>query len=115
MRSSRRWQVLFAGGFGWALTALTGCQTWVPEICQTLPSPHYMDHLPQYTPPSPTYPLPNELEGITRANARAAQFAPVGGPPPGFAPGGGGVLPPPPVGPGPMPPVPPGPGMPGVP
>jgi hypothetical protein len=112
--SSRHWQLLFSGGLFWALSGVTGCQTWVPEIGQTLPSPHYLEHLPQYTPPSPTYPLANELEGLTRANARAAQFAPVG-PPPGMAPGGGVVPPMPPVVPGPVPPVPPRPGMPGVP
>jgi hypothetical protein len=124
MASWRRWQGLIAGGLGCVLTALTGCNTWVPGVGQTLPSPHYLDipHLPQYTPPTMTVcPLPNETDGLYRANERAARFAPVGGPPAPLVPGGmgPGPVPPGPVGPGPgmpgppMPPLPPGQGVPG--
>jgi hypothetical protein len=130
MGSSRRWRMLLAGGLGGLLTALAGCTTWVVEIGQTLPSPHYLEHLPQYTAPSPCgNPLANELDGLIRANAQAAQFAPPGGMGPGPMPGGMGPGPVPGgMGPGPMPPavpVPPGPmpppgppgpaGMPGMP
>ena len=41
--------------FGW------GCQTWVPEAGLTLPSGRYLEHPPQYIPPSPPFPLPREL------------------------------------------------------
>ena len=37
---------------------------WVPETGQTLPSPNYLDHPPQYIPP---YPLPDEMKGILEA------------------------------------------------
>jgi hypothetical protein len=63
-------------GFG----ALTGCQTNVAGM--TLPSGHYLQHPPQYFPPSPAFPLQREL---------AAMEAQAGGP--GAAVGGGGALP----------------------
>ncbi len=53
----------------------SGCQTWVPEIGMTLPSPNYLKHPPQYIPPSPPYPLPRELAGLEEA-AAAQQNAP---------------------------------------
>jgi hypothetical protein len=76
---------------GFLLTTASGCQTNFGGM--TLPSGHYLEHLPQYIPPSPPYPLPNEL---ARQQAIAAQ--PVAGgagvgvlPPP--LPGGGGGIP----------------------
>ncbi len=51
-----RWGLL---GLAWVLAAATGCQTWVAGM--TLPSGHYLEHPPQYIPPSPEYPLPREL------------------------------------------------------
>lgn len=57
---------------------LAGCQTWVPEAGLTLPSPSYLQHLPQYIPPSPPYPLTNELSGIEEAAARNAAAAGAG-------------------------------------
>ena len=71
---------------GWLLgTALGlglvgGCQTWVPEAALTLPSPHYLRHSPQYIPPSPPYPLTNELRSLEEASARQAIGAPVNQP-----------------------------------
>jgi len=53
-----------------------GCQTWVPEAGLTLPSPHYLEHPPQYIPPSPPYPLPRELAGIEAATAAQAPGRP---------------------------------------
>lgn len=56
MRRSRS----FGGiGLALALTVLSGCQTWIGGT--TLPSPHYLEHPPQYIPPSPMYPLTREL------------------------------------------------------
>ena len=66
-----RWIV--AGLAGLLLGMSTGCQTWVPGACMTLPSPYYLDHPPQYIPESPRYPLPRELKSLT--DAAAAQQA----------------------------------------
>src|SRR5436305_3264083 len=46
-------------GLGFALTTLSGCQTWVAGM--TLPTGHYLQHPPQYFPPSPAFPLAREL------------------------------------------------------
>lgn len=80
MKCTRRWQCLGAAGLGLALAALTGCQTWTSGM--TLPSPRYLEHPPQYFPPSPPFPLARELAA---QEAIAAQAAP---------PGAAGVLPP---------------------
>lgn len=47
-----------------------GCQTWVPEAGVTLPSGHYLQHPPQYIPPSPAFPLSRELTSLEEAAAR---------------------------------------------
>jgi hypothetical protein len=67
---------------GLALAALGGCQTWLPSTGQTLPSPHYLQHPPQYFPPSPDFRHPKE-----QATLEAQAGAPV--------PGAGNLLPPP--------------------
>jgi hypothetical protein len=41
------------------LVGSTGCQTQMAGM--TLPSPHYLEHPPQYVPPSPPFPLSREL------------------------------------------------------
>jgi len=58
MSRLRRW---WLACLGLALVLPTGCayQTWVAGM--TLPSGHYLDHPPQYFPPSPPFPLPREL------------------------------------------------------
>lgn len=66
--------VLFAG--------LTGCQTWVPATGMTLPSGHYLQHRPQYFPPSPTFPLSRELATQEANSAAAGPPLPVPAPPP---------------------------------
>ena len=69
-------------GLGLLLTTAPGCQTWVPSAGLTLPSPEYLQHLPQYTPDSPYFPLPRELQSMQNIEALPA---PVGGealPPP---------------------------------
>lgn len=60
-----RWIV--AALLGLFIGLSTGCQTWVPGACMTLPSPDYLLHPPQYVPPSPDYPLPRELKSQTEA------------------------------------------------
>src|SRR5262245_55556331 len=86
---------------GLGLALLSGCQTWTSGM--TLPSPRYLEHPPQYFPPSPPFPLPRELAAQERAAAAAAAGAaglapevlpprvpPATAPPPGA---GGGVAP----------------------
>lgn len=69
MGSMKRWALLTAAA-GAILGALSGCQTWVPEAGLTLPSPWYLRHPPQYIPPSPPYPLPNETANLEEASAQ---------------------------------------------
>jgi hypothetical protein len=96
-----RWKECVLAGVGLALTTLAGCQTWVPSTGQTLPSPRYLEHPPQYLAPSPVFPLTRELASQERA---AAMLPGAGVPgavplPPAIPPAGGpGVapLPPPP-------------------
>ncbi len=59
MIPTRHW--LCSAGLGLALLTATGCQTWVVPAGLTLPSPHYLEHPPQYIPPDPEFPLTNEL------------------------------------------------------
>jgi hypothetical protein len=85
MNNKRKWCGCLGGMacLGFLLTSATGCQTNVAGM--TLPSGHYQEHLPQYIPPSPPYPLPNEL---ARQQQIAAQPAPDGaGPLPRPVPG----------------------------
>jgi hypothetical protein len=74
-------------GLGLALAGLTGCQTWTYSSGMTLPSPRYLQHRPQYIPPSPDFPLEREL-----AYMQQQQPAPGAAPgiPPPVVPGGGG-------------------------
>jgi hypothetical protein len=52
---------------GVGLSSLSGCQTYFPETGQTLPSGHYLQHLPQYIPPTPAFPLPREESSLEQA------------------------------------------------
>jgi hypothetical protein len=88
---------------GLTLAILSGCQTYVLETGQTLPTGFYLNHLPQYIPPSPQYPLMRELAALQDASAR-----PVAPPAPAPLIPGAGLPPPAPVAP-PAPPGPPGP------
>lgn len=67
MKTKRRGAWTLGLGLGLALTA--GCQTWVPQAGITLPSPHYLQHYPTYIPPSPQFPLQNELNSLEAAAA----------------------------------------------
>jgi hypothetical protein len=62
MEKLRRWHYLGLAGLVLALGTTTGCQTWVAGM--TLPSGHYLQHPPQYFPPSPAFPLPRELASM---------------------------------------------------
>lgn len=89
---------------GLGLALLSGCQTNVAGM--TLPSPWYLNHPPQYIPPSPTFPLNRELAAQELVNS-AEGPAPVAPLPPPVPAGPG------PAGPGPAglpPPVPAAPG-----
>ncbi len=87
MKTTRRWHGMLAAGLGLGLAALTGCQTNIAGM--TLPTGYYLEHPPQYFPPSPVFPLPREL---------ASQAAIAAAPGPGSI-GVAGALPPPVVGP----------------
>jgi hypothetical protein len=71
MKTTRRWPGWCLAGVSMALLGLSGCQTWVAGM--TLPSPWYLQHPPQYFPPSPPFPLSRELAG---QEAIAAQAVP---------------------------------------
>jgi hypothetical protein len=67
MKTIRRWQCLCLASLGLASVTLTGCQTNVAGM--TLPSGYYLNHPPQYIPPSPAFPLSRELAGMEAQNA----------------------------------------------
>ncbi len=67
--NTRQGRWIVAGLFGLAMGLTTGCQTYVFETGQTLPTPNYLSHPAQYFPPSPVYPLPRELKSLTDAAA----------------------------------------------
>jgi len=73
---------------GLLLTTASGCQTQVAGM--TLPSGHYLEHLPQYWAPSPYFTLPHEL---ATQQAIAGQPAPGAEALPPALPGAGGGLP----------------------
>ena len=83
MKNKCRWQWFCAVGLGLAVGTSSGCQTWVGGM--TLPSGRYLQHPPQYIPPSPAFPLPRELasqEAAAAAARPAAAPAPQPLPPP---------------------------------
>jgi hypothetical protein len=88
MQTIRRVRVLWAASIGLALSGLTGCQTWMGGM--TLPTGHYLEHLPQYFPQEPDFPLPRELATQEEAAGLLG--------PQNRAPAGNGVNPVPPVG-----------------
>jgi hypothetical protein len=74
MKTMCRRAGLCSTGLGLALLALSGCQTWMAGM--TLPSGRYLQHPPQYIPPSPPFPLSREL--ASQEAAQAAIMAPTG-------------------------------------
>ena len=73
----KRWRSLGMAGLALALAGLTGCQTWTYSSGMTLPSGRYLQHRPQYIPPTPDFPLERELAYMQAPEAV-----------PGVAPGG---------------------------
>src|SRR5262249_21216168 len=85
-RTMRRGRFLtLLAGLGLGLVA--GCQTYHPETGLTLPTGHYLRHLPQYFPPTPDFPLPRETAALVAASDGAGGL-PVGPPPVGLPPAG---------------------------
>jgi hypothetical protein len=64
------WRLLGAATLALSGSGLTGCQTWFAGM--TLPSGHYLEHQPQYFPPSPFFPLSRELASQEAAAAAVA-------------------------------------------
>lgn len=63
MRGTRKLLAVAAAGIGaFGLAGLTGCQTHMNGL--TLPSPHYLEHPPQYFPPDPSFPLQREVDSM---------------------------------------------------
>lgn len=90
MKNRIQWLTFSFGLIGLILVANIGCQTQVAGM--TLPSGHYLEHPPQYTPPSPIFPLTKELASIEGSNnqvggAGSAQALPAPLPGPGGMPG----------------------------
>ena len=84
MKTTGLWRCLGVAGLGLGLGVLAGCQTWVGGM--TLPSPRYLQHPPQYIPPSPAFPETRELASMEdtslRGQATGVPGAPVAPPPP---------------------------------
>lgn len=79
MKMFPRRQKMLAVSLGLFVAGLGGCQTYVPTTSQTLPSPFYLQHPPQFIPPSPQFPLPRELAHLEDASGQPGPAAP---PPP---------------------------------
>ena len=60
---------LVVGALGSVFVA-SGCQTHVAGM--TLPSGHYLEHPPQYSPPSASFPLNRELRYQEETAAKAS-------------------------------------------
>jgi hypothetical protein len=76
MKRNRVWQVGLLTVVGLAAPLLSGCQTNVAGM--TLPSGYYLEHPPQYFPPSPSFPFARELASM-EAQANQANQAEQGG------------------------------------
>jgi hypothetical protein len=53
----------------------SGCQTYVVETGQTLPTGEYLKHPPQFIPDSPQFPLSREEAGLEKANLQGGSPA----------------------------------------
>jgi hypothetical protein len=88
--TTQRIRLLLAGA-AMVLATTTGCQTWTSGM--TLPSGRYLEHPPQYFPPSPAFPLSRELATMEKQQAAVTGVPAAPGLPDGGVPGGGMVLP----------------------
>jgi hypothetical protein len=61
---------LLAGVCSLGLLGSSGCQTYVVETGQTLPTGRYLQHQPTYIPPTPSFPLPKEQSSLDQAVAQ---------------------------------------------
>jgi hypothetical protein len=90
MSEKRRWRWLGVTGLGLAFLGSAGCQTYIPGMSLTLPSPRYLEHPPQYIRPDDDFQLSRELATQEAQNAAAgAALVPgaVGPAPLGVVPG----------------------------
>ena len=78
MKIKGSWQGLCTVGVGIGLAVLSGCQTNVAGM--TLPSGRYLQHPPQYIPPSPPFPLSRELASMEGGAGAGPQGALPAGP-----------------------------------
>ena len=85
MSRTRGARATLLAGFGLALGALAGCQTYYGG--GTYPSPHYLEHPPSYAPESPPYPFARELATQQAQSAQAEAAAAAGGALPARVPG----------------------------
>ncbi len=83
MKTKHAWRWGCLAGCGLVLAGLTGCQTWVAGM--TLPSGRYLEHPPQYFPPSPAFPLTREEAHMEEQYGGVAVPVPVPVPGPGLA------------------------------
>ncbi len=80
MRKDRGKRAVRLAALSLLLAGLTGCQTWVGGM--TLPSGRYLEHPPQYFPPSPEFPLDRELATMKAQQAQINPTVPVPAVPP---------------------------------
>src|SRR5438552_3685206 len=84
MTSIRYWRSLGGAILGIAVVGVTGCQTNIAGM--TLPSPHYLDHPPQYIPPTPDFPLRREMAEMEKMYGKEGDKNGAAAPPPPPAP-----------------------------
>lgn len=88
MKRKRGWQIGLLTGVALAVPLLSGCQTNVAGM--TLPSGYYLEHPPQYFPPSPSFPFARELASQEAQFNESNQGEPGLAGPPRRLPGGAG-------------------------
>ena len=64
------WHLAITAGVALGIASLAGCQARMIEAGLTLPSGYYLEQIPEYIPPSPPFPLSNELQSLEDAAAR---------------------------------------------
>lgn len=90
MKTKTKLTVLSLSLTSFILVGTSGCQTHIAGM--TLPSGHYLEHPPQYVPPSPFFPISKELASMeTGANNNQTATPPSSLPAPLPGPGGMGA------------------------